>query len=128
MSMQDFAAALQGGAPTDGPGPPDPNAPVDPTLGPPPDDGSQPGGPPDGQGGELFDNSMEALDVAEEALHAFIRLDPDEADRAAAGSLLTGVLKLKASNQKSVQSGDMKSLSRALSGGASIAQAAPAGG
>jgi len=76
----------------------------------------------------LFDNSLDALDVAEEALHAFIRLDPDEVDRAQAGQLLAGVLKLKAANQKSVQSGDMKSLSRALSGAASIApQGAPGG-
>jgi len=65
-------------------------------------------------GQEKYANSLDALDGAEEALHAFIRLDPDEADRAAAGQALTTVLKLKASNQKSVQSGDMKSLSRAL--------------
>jgi hypothetical protein len=69
---------------------------------------------------------MEALDVAEEALHAFIRLDPDEPYRAAGAKLLQGVLQLKAANQKSAQAGDMKSLARALSSGG--AQAAPAGG
>jgi hypothetical protein len=120
MSAMDFASALAGpggGGPPPGGGP-DVSAlgvggvPNDP--GQPPDQGQ---GPDAGSGGgELFDNSMEALDVAEHALHAFIRLDPDDADRAAAAKLLQGVLQLKAGNQKSVQAGDMKSLSRALSG------------
>jgi len=63
-----------------------------------------------------FANSMEALDAAEEALHAFVRLDPDEPDRAEAAKALQIVLKLKAGNQTSNEAGDMKSLRRALSG------------
>jgi hypothetical protein len=112
--MMDLASALQGGG---GGGPGDPGAGPG---GPPPDDGG--GAPPDdnAQGGEMFDNSMEALDVAEEALHAFIRMDPDDSDRAIAGRALQIVLGLKGSNQKSVASGDAKSLSRALSGSSAI--------
>lgn len=122
MSMLDFASALQGGPPP-GAGPGGPGG--DPGGGPggadpqnldaPPPDPS--GAPPDmPEDGSLFQNSMEALDVAEEAIHAFIRMDPDEVDRAAAGQALTVILKLKASNQKSSQAGDAKSLQRALSG------------
>ena len=97
-SMMDLAGALggQGGGPP--PGPPD--------QGPPPDQG----------GGGGYANSIDALDGAEEALHAFIQLDPDEGDRAVAASALQTVLKLKASNQQSQQSGDMKGLQRALVG------------
>lgn len=116
MSAMDFAAALGGGAPP-GAGPPGVvggGAPP-PDLGPPPEAAAPPGGE------DTFQNSLEALDVAEEALHAFIQLDPDEIDRAQAGQALQTVLKLKAANQKSVQSGDMKSLQRALAGGNQIA-------
>ena len=102
---------MTGQPPTD-----DSGAPID--QGQSPDSGSQ--------GGELFDNSMEALDVAEEALSAFIRLDPDDSDRAVAGRALQIILGLKGGHQKSVQAGDAKSLSRALSGSASIG--APGGG
>ena len=108
-SMMDLSSALggAGAGPGAGPGGPPP--------GPPP-------GPPaavDDTGGatatgETYSNSMEALDGAEEALHAFIQLDPDEADRATAAKALQVVLSLKASNQSSAQSGDLKSLSRAL--------------
>ena len=66
--------------------------------------------------GRAFENSMDALDVAEEALHAFIRLDPDEPDRAEASKALQVVLRLKAGNQQSNESGDLKSLKRALGG------------
>ena len=109
MSMMDFASALggPGSAPPGGappPGPPDPGAGAAP-----PDDTSQ--------GGEQFSNSLEALDAAEEALHAFIQLDPDEADRAQSAQCLQAVLKLKASNADSTQAGDLKSLKRALVGG-----------
>ena len=106
MSMMDFASALGGG----GQGPPDQGG-----YGGPPDQGA----PPDdtGQGGEQFSNSLDALDAAEEALHAFIQLDPDEADRAVAAQCLQNVIKLKAANQQSAQSGDLKSLARALQGG-----------
>lgn len=117
MSMMDFASALggAGGAPPGGgmpPGAPDPSG----GLGAAPPDTSA---PPDdtAQGGEQFSNSLEALDAAEQALHAFIQLDPDEADRAQAAQCLGAVLKLKASNADSAQSGDLKSLRRALAGG-----------
>lgn len=130
MSITDFASALQGGGAGGSPGPPGPDgsgltlASGPPDTGTPPDTGSpidQGQSPDDGsQGGELFDNSMEALDVAEEALQAFIRLDPDDMDRATAGKALTIVLGLKGGHQKSVQAGDAKSLSRALSGSSSI--------
>ena len=122
MSMMDFASALggAGGAPPGGlpPGAPDPSGGLGaapPDVGAPPPDA---GVPPDtGQGGQQFSNSLEALDAAEEALHAFIQLDPDEADRAAGAQALQAVLKLKASNADSAQSGDLKSLRRALAGG-----------
>jgi hypothetical protein len=68
---------------------------------------------------------MEALDGAEEALHAFIQLDPDEADRAAAAACLQSVIKLKAGNQSDTQSGGMKSLSRALLAGGGQGAGAP---
>jgi len=111
MSMADFASALQGGG-----GPPM-------------------GAPPAGLGGEMagpdldtggmeepsegqeFTTSLEALDAAEDALHAFIQLDPDEADRAEATKALQVVIKLKASNQDSANAGDLTSLQRALQGG-----------
>lgn len=101
MSAMDFGSAL-GGAPGGPPG-----LPAD--LG---------AAPPD-QGGGDFANSLEALDVAEEALQAFIRMDPDHADRAIAAQCLQNVIKLKASNQDSAQAGDLTSLTRALQGGPS---------
>lgn len=107
MSMLDFASAL-GGAPGGPPG-----------AGPPgPPDGGPPG-PPDGpqSGGEQFTDSLDALSAAEDALHAFIRLDPDNADRAVAAQCLQNVLKLKASNQQDSRQGGIKSLQRALAGG-----------
>lgn len=106
MSMMDFASALGGGG-----GPP----PGPPGLAGPPD------APPDDQqgGGEDFTNSLEALSVAEEALQAFIRLDPDHADRAIAAQCLQNVIKLKAANQSGATSGSMSSMARALSGGPS---------
>jgi hypothetical protein len=70
-----------------------------------------------GGGGETYSNSLDALDGAEEALHAFIKLDPDQADRAVAAQCLQNVLKLKAANQQSQQNGDMKGLQRALLSG-----------
>ena len=127
MSMADFSSALQGGG-----GPPPPGGGLGVTGLPPTDDSGQPidqGQGPDAgsQGGELFDNSMEALDVAEEALQAFIRLDPDDMDRAQAGKALQVVLSLKGGHQKSVQAGDAKSLSRALSGSSAIGAPGPGG-
>jgi len=97
MSMMDFAGALGGGAPPAG---------------------GAPAAPPDdtAQGGEQYETSLDALDGAEEALHAFIRLDPDDADKAVAATCLQNILKLKAANQQDSQSGGMKSLSRALAG------------
>ena len=102
-SMLDLAAALGGGPGGPPPGPP-------PDGGAPPDDTAQGGG---GGGGD-FASSLDALDAAEEALHAFIQLDPDQVDRAQATKALQIVVGLKADNQKSQQAGDLKSLSRAL--------------
>jgi hypothetical protein len=101
MSMMDFAGALGGGAPPDGGGMPAEAAA-------PPDDNAQ--------GGEQYETSLDALDAAEEALHAFIRLDPDDADKAVAAQCLQNILKLKAANQQDSQQGGMKSLTRALAG------------
>jgi len=92
---QMFADALQGAPPDAGP----------------PDTGDQGG---DGQ--DQYSNSMEALDAAEQALHAFIQMDHDEPDRAMAGQALQIILKLKAGNQTSAQQGDLKSFTRALAG------------
>src|SRR5262245_6420741 len=100
MSTMDFASALGGGGPEMMGGPPPPAPPEEEPV-----------------GGEGFGNSLDALDAAEEALQAFIQLDPDEADRAIAAQALQTVIKLKAANQQSAQSGDMKSLARALQGG-----------
>jgi hypothetical protein len=102
MGMEDLAAALGGGGGGGGPdlgtATPEQNA----------------------DGGAQFENSLDALDAAEEALHAFIRIDPDEPDRAEASKALQIVLKLKAANQTSNEAGDMKSLRRALSGGPTL--------
>jgi hypothetical protein len=114
MSMMDFQSALTGGggAPPDIGGPPG-----GPPPGLPPDLGAPPPPEPAAEEEPVFNNSLEALDAAEDALHSFIQLDPDEADRAAAAKCLQEVIKLKAANQQSAQSGDLKSLQRALSGG-----------
>lgn len=103
MSMME---ALGGGA-----GPP----PGPPGMAGPPDAGAAP--PDDQGGGEDFENSLEALNVAEEALQAFIRLDPDHGDRVIAAQCLQNVIKLKASNQSGATEGSMASMARALSGG-----------
>jgi len=104
MSMMDFASALGGGG-----GPP----PGPPGLAGPP--GAPPEAPP--EGGEDYETSVEALNVAEEALQAFIRLDPDHGDRVIAAQCLQNVIKLKASNQSNASEGGMASMARALSGG-----------
>lgn len=112
MSMMDFASALQGAPPGGPPGAPPPG------LGaPPPDTGTPPpdtGTPPPGGGGGQFASSLDALDAAEEALKAFIDLDPDHSDKAVAAQCLQNVLKLKASNQESAQTGSLPGLARAL--------------
>src|SRR5215510_15415395 len=89
---------------------------ADALQGAPPDAGGGGGGPDSGDGTDQYANSMEALDAAEQALHAFIQMDHDEPDRAMAGQALQVILKLKASNQQSAQSGDLKSFTRALAG------------
>jgi hypothetical protein len=106
MSTMDFGAALGGGPPGAPPGLPE-------------DLGAPPGPPPEAQAGEGedFANGLEALHVAQEALQAFIRIDPDHADRAIAAQCLQNVIKLIASNQESAQAGDLTSLTRALQGG-----------
>ena len=68
-------------------------------------------------GQDQFATSMDALDAAEQALQAFIQLDPDHADRAVAAQCLQNILKLKANNQQSNQAGDLTSLQRALQQG-----------
>jgi hypothetical protein len=124
MSMMDFASAL-GGAGGGAPPGADPGG-APPDLGaPPPDQGA----PPDdtGQGGEqTYSTSLEALQVAEDALHAFIQMDPDHGDRAIAAQCLQNVLKLQAANQDSSNSGDLSSLKRALGQGPG-ANAGPVG-
>lgn len=107
MSMLDFAGALGpgAGAPSPlGPG----GGPPDAGLAAPPDDTQG--------GGDQYSTSLDALDGAEEALRAFIHLDPDDSDRAIAAQCLQNVLKLKAANQQDSQQGGMKSLQRALAG------------
>lgn len=118
MSMMDFQSALAGAPPGAGGGLP-PEAAGGLPPGPPPPGAEEAGmPPPEGEEAPQFTSSLEALDAAEDALHAFVQLDPDEADRAVAARCLEQVIKLKAANQQSVQSGDLKSLQRALSGGA----------
>jgi len=73
-------------------------------------------------GGE-YSNSMEALDGAEEALHAYIQLEPDESDRATAAQCLQKILQLKAKDQS-----DMQGLQQALQMNPGAAQAGPQGG
>src|SRR5262245_8667381 len=103
MSMQDLAGAL---APQGGGYGPDPSDMYG--GGPPPDDTAQ--------GGEQYQTSLDALDGAEEALHAFIQLDPDHADRAVAATCLQNILKLKAKNQQEQSGTGMTGLARALQG------------
>jgi hypothetical protein len=133
MSMMDFASALGGagggGAPPDlagggGAPPPDLGAPP-PGQGAAPDDTAQ--------GEETYGSSLEALQVAEHALHAFIKMDPDHGDRAIGAQCLQNVLKLQAANQDSSKSGDLSSLQRALGQGPGgtagpVGQAAAAAG
>jgi len=107
MSMMELQSALGGGPP--GGGPPEIMA----------------GGPPP-EAEEAGGTSIDALDDAEEALQRFIQLDEDEPDRAKASQALKIVLDLKATNQKSNESGDLKSLRRTL--GAGGAQGPPFGG
>ena len=76
-------ALTGGGGPPPGGPPPGGPSPYDLDQGPP---GPPDQGPP-GQGGDYSD-SMQALDVAEDALHAFIQMDPDEVDRAQARAIL----------------------------------------
>ena len=119
MSQMDFMSALQGGgAPPDVGGPPA-------ALG---GEDLDTGGMEEPEEGQEFSTSLEALDAAEDALHAFIQLDPDEADRAEATKALQVVIKLKASNQDSANAGDLSSLQRALQGGPAATGGALAGG
>ena len=111
-SMADLAGAL-GGAP---PGPGGPPVDLGAGGGPPVDLGAPPPPPDDSGQGDQFSTSVDALDAAEQALHAFIALDEDEPDKALAAQALQTVLKLKASNQAAAQNGDMKGLARALQG------------
>lgn len=110
MSMMDLQGAIggpPGGAPPSisipggGPGA-DPNAaPTPADTGPQPSDGG---------------SSVDFLDSAEEAMHQYIQIEPDEVDRAAGATILQSIIKLKAKDQKDRQSGNMSSLARALTG------------
>jgi len=77
----------------------------------PPDPDDVPGHPDD-----VYNTPMQALDVAEHALQAFIRMDHDATDKAQAAKALAVVTGLKGSNQKDAQAGGGKSLIRALQG------------
>jgi hypothetical protein len=126
-SMAALAGAL-GGAPPGGPpglGPGGPPVDLGAGGGPPVDLGAPPLPPDQGAPSDQFSSSVDALDAAETALHAFIALDEDEPDKALAAQALQQVLKLKASNQTAAQNGDMKGLARALQGAGAPA---PAGG
>ena len=108
MSMMDLQSALAGAPPA---GPP-------PDMGPPPDTAADLGASDTGADQTSdYSTSLDALDGAEDALHSFIQLDPDEADRAEATKALQIVIKLKASNQQAAADGSMSSLQRALQGG-----------
>ena len=107
--MPELAAALGGGALPGGGA--DYGGGMD-AGGPPPSDDTA-------QGGEQYATSLDALQAAEDALQAFIAMDPDHADRAVAAQCLQNVLKLQASNQDSAQTGNLSSLQRALQQGPS---------
>src|SRR5262245_61211145 len=110
MTMPNFMGALgpEGPPPDEGP-PPEPEGLT--PLEPPAEEEADTGGE-----GEAYTTSLDALDGAEEALHAFIKLDPDAADRAVAARCLQEILKLKAANQQAESGGGLKSLQRALQG------------
>jgi len=108
--MSSMLAALAGpGHPAFPPGHP---------LGPPP--GMPPPGPDPadvpGHPDDVYSNSMQALDVAQHALQAFIRMDHDAMDKAQASKALAIVTGLKGGHQKDAMSGGGKSLVRALQG------------
>jgi hypothetical protein len=115
MSMMDLQAALGGGGGAPGGPPP---GPYGAGGGPMPE--QDPGQPmpgqdqPDPQGAS--GGSLDLLQSAEDSLHQFIQVDPDDADKAEASKALQIILKLKATNQQDAQEGGMKSLSRALAG------------
>ena len=114
--MSSMLAALAGprgpggpGGPGIGPaGPPQPPGPPGPPL---PDPDDVPGHPDD-----VYATSMQALDVAEHALQAFIRMDHDAIDKAQASKALAIITGLKGGHQKDAMSGGGKSLVRALQG------------
>lgn len=108
MSMMDLQAALGGG----GGAPPDPYGGAVP---PPTDEQEMPGQPEEPEQGS---SSLDLLQTAEDALHEFVAVDPDDADKAKASQALKIILDLKAANTQDAREGGMKSLSRALAGGA----------
>lgn len=82
-----------------------------------PGPGGPPGGAPADDGTSQYSDSMQALDVAEHALHAFIKMDQDAMDRATATKALSIVVGLQGSHQADAQKGGSKSLMRAIGGG-----------
>ena len=102
-SMADFAGALGGG----GAPPPDTGTPA-----PPP----EPTATPD-QGSQSFGSPAEALDAAEQALQAYIQMEPDHADRLTATKVLAQVTGLKATDaQQMGQTANLGGLAQALAG------------
>jgi hypothetical protein len=115
VSIMDFASALRGGGPGGPPGGPGPGGPGPGLLPPGPDPDDVPGHPDD-----VYDTPMQALDVAEHAIQAFIRMDHDAPDKALAAKALVIVTGLKGSHQTDAAAGGGKSLVRALQGGGGI--------
>ena len=108
--MSSMLAALAGPGGPPGPGGIGP-AGLPRPPGPPLDAPDVPGHPDD-----VYSNSMQALDVAEHALQAFIRMDHDAMDKAQATKALAIVTGLKGGHQKDAMQGGGKSLVRALGG------------
>ena len=109
--MSSMLAALAGPGGPGGPGGIGPAGPPRPP-GPPGLDAPDVPGHPD----DVYDTSMQALDVAEHALQAFIRMDHDAMDKAQASKALAIITGLKGGHQKDAMQGGGKSLIRALGG------------
>lgn len=90
-AMSGLLGALGGG----GAPPPDPSGGL----------GGGPSGSPDdtSTGGEQYNDPVEALDAADQALHAYIQMEPDDSDRAVAAQCLQQIIKLKAKDSMDLQ-------------------------
>src|SRR5215475_15325772 len=120
--MSSMLDALAGpGGPGPGPGP----GPLAPPGGPARSPGDWPGpvteagtGPtePAGRHRDVYQNSMQALEVAQHGLQAFMQMDHDAQDRATASRALTIISGLIGGHAADAQRGGGKSLIRALQG------------